>query len=285
MSKRQSVVPLGVAIAQAPIPAGPYLFAGDLFAGITAVADNGYAGVELSLVDSRRLDRAAVAAAVRNLGMRVFAIATGLSSTLEGISLFAESADRRRAAVERMMGHIDFAAKLSCPVIIGGIRGRISSASPSTTDVVRAGMSTVAECLDYARHAGVAMLLEPINRYETNIVNTAADGARMIRELGDPSVKLLLDTFHMNIEEQSIEGSIAAAGVSVGYLHFADSNRHAPGWGHIDFSSVLLSMERAGVRVDMTIEALPVPSGVEAAKQALEHITRLFSTFTKSECS
>jgi sugar phosphate isomerase/epimerase len=275
MSKRQNVIPLGVAIAQAPLPSGPYLFAGDLLAGSKAVADMGYKGVELSLVDSRRLDRAAVAATVRNLGLRVFAIATGLSSTLEGISLFAESAERRRAAVERMMGHIDFAGDLSCPVIIGGIRGRINSASPSATDVVHAGMSAVAECLAHARRAGVAMLLEPINRYESNIVNTAAEGARMIHELGDSSVKLLLDTFHMNIEEQSAEASIAAAGHAIGYLHFADSNRHAPGWGHLNFSSVLHALERAGVRVDITIEALPIPSGAAAAKQALEYITRL----------
>lgn len=284
MSRRQGVVPLGVAVAQVPLPSGPYLFAGDLLTGMTSAAEMGYAGVELSLVDSRRLDRAAVAAAVRNLGLRVFAVATGLSSALEGISLFAESAERRRAAVERMMGHIDFARELSCPVIIGGIRGRINSASPSADDVARAGWSAVAECLAYARRAGVAMLLEPINRYETNVVNTAADGARMIRELGDPSMKLLLDTFHMNIEEQSIEGSITAAGHSVGYLHFADSNRRAPGWGHLDFPSVLLSLKRAGVRVDITIEALPVPSGAEAANQALEYVTRLFSTWAEPKC-
>ncbi len=79
----------------------------------------------------------------------------------------------------------------------------------------------------------------------------------------------------MNIEERSIEESILEHSANIGYLHFADSNRNAPGWGHIDFSSVLKALKQAGVRVDTTIAALPIPNGMDAAWQAFKYISSL----------
>ena len=79
----------------------------------------------------------------------------------------------------------------------------------------------------YAESKGVVLLLEPVNRYETNLINTLNDGLDIIEEIGSDHLKLLPDTFHMNIEESSIEESIVRAGSSIGYIHFADSNRLA----------------------------------------------------------
>ena len=70
------------------------------------------------------------------------------------------------------------------------------------------------------------LALEPINRYETNFVNTVEDGLAVLEEVGAPNFKLLLDTFHMNIEEADIGMSFRRAEGRLGYVHFADSNRH-----------------------------------------------------------
>ncbi len=273
MSRPADFPGLGVAIAQAPNANGPYVFRGDLISGMAAAAEIGYSGVELSLLDSRRVERRTLIDAAQRLGLRFFAIATGLSSTLEGFSLFADDAACRGVAIERMRGHVDLAKELACPVIIGGIRGRITADGPDAASL--AGWEAVRQCVAYADWAEVRILLEPLNRYETNLVNTTDEGLRIIEELGAPNVRLLLDTFHMNIEERSIEESIRAAGKNLGYMHYADSNRHAPGWGHVDFPAVLNVLRSLGTHVDATIEILPIPNGRDAAVQALQYISRL----------
>ena len=131
-------------------------------------------------------------------------------------------------------------------MIIGGIRGKISSSGGQFNNDVKQGNLALQTCLEYAEKMGVFLLLEPINRYETNIINTLDDGLELIEELGSSNLKLLPDTFHMNIEERSFAESIMRAGSHIGYVHFADSNRMAPGWGHIDFTQVLNALANVG---------------------------------------
>ncbi len=283
MSQNAPVKALGMAIAEIPIPAGgPYLFSGDLALGVAGAQELGYDGVELSLLDSRCIDRAGIKKALQRHGVRALAIATGLSYARDGLSLYSDDSALRQGAVARMKGHIDFAGELGCPVIIGGIRGKAGEAALRTGEAQREGAAAVAQCLLYAERAGVSMLLEPVNRYETNVINTAAEGRELICMLGASNIKLLLDTYHMNVEEVCLEQSIKEAGPLLGYVHLADSNRRAPGWGHIDFSSVLHAVGETNQAVDATIEVLPLPSGREAAIQSRRHLAGLHA-FSGSE--
>ncbi len=275
MNTTGPVKALGMAIAETPVPAGPYLFSGDLILSITRASELGYEGVELSLVDSRCLDRARIKNAIHRCGVHVFAIATGLSYALNGFSLYSEDITCRQRAVERMKDHIDFACELGCPVIIGGIRGKAGVGALRTGEALRQGMAAVAQCVQHAERAGVSVLIEPVNRYETNFINTTAEGKELIHALGASNVKLLLDTYHMNIEEISLEQSFREAGPLLGYVHLADSNRRAPGWGHIDFASILRAAYATGQRVNASIEVLPLPSGAEAAMQARCYLQKL----------
>jgi 5-keto-L-gluconate epimerase len=122
------------------------------------------------------------------------------------------------------------------------------------------------DCARRAAGLGVTLLLEPINRYETNFVNTAAEGIALLEEIGEPSMKLLLDTFHMNIEERTLAGALRAAGDRLGYVHIADSNRRAPGQGHIDFPAVMSALDAIAYRGMLVAEILPLPDDVEAAR-------------------
>ncbi len=265
---------LGIAISTDAVASGPYMTSGDLIGGIEAARDLGYRGVELSLRDSGALDRGGIVAALERTGMRAFSIATGLSCGLDGFCLLSEHAERRDRAVERMRVHIDFARELGCPVIIGGIRGRILATGERFREAAEAGKAAIGRCLEHAGRAGVSMLLEPINRYESSLINSLAEGIHLIQELGASGVKLLADTYHMNIEEPSIEASILEAGSLLGYLHVADSNRLAPGWGHIDFGSVLRTLRKIGSAIDVVVEVLPIPDGRAAAAQAIRHLER-----------
>jgi sugar phosphate isomerase/epimerase len=276
-------VKLGIAIASDRTASGPYMLSGDLLKGIHLARSLGYAGVELSLRDSAAIDRGRIEATLQRDGMRAFAIATGLSADLDGLSLLAETPEYRDGALARLRSHIDFARTLGCPVILGGVRGSITACGERYREVEAAGITAIARCLAYAEHTGVAMLLEPINRYETNLVNSLADARELLQYLGATGVKLLLDTYHMNIEEPSIEGSILAAGPSLGYLHVADSNRRAPGWGHINFASVLGALQGLQPPVDVTVEALPLPDGRACAVQAMTHLSAVARALTAKD--
>jgi sugar phosphate isomerase/epimerase len=129
-------------------------------------------------------------------------------------------------------------------------------------------VESIGECAELAESLGSVLLLEPNNRYETNFANSAEDGLRILEEVGNPNLKLLLDTFHMNIEEANIPGAIQKAGDRLGYIHFADSNRQAPGRGHIDFDEILRALARINYSGVIAAEILPLPDDARAMQEA-----------------
>jgi sugar phosphate isomerase/epimerase len=266
---------LGVSLSPTKTKFGPLLFAGDLLQGLEVAKKLGYAGVELSLLESSRIDQFRMIDQLAALELQVFAIATGQSYVTDGYALYAIDKQDRRAAVERLKDHIEFAAKLGSAVIIGGIRGKIGLSGDRFIKGMQQGNLALKTCFEYAEEAGVALLLEPVNRYETDVVNTIDEGLDLIEELGSPNLRLLPDTFHMNIEERSLEESIIRAGSRIGYVHFADSNRMAPGWGHLDFTRILSALEKIGYEGPIGIEVLPKPDDLRAAEQAIRHLNSL----------
>ena len=100
-------------------------------------------------------------------------------------------------------------------------------------------------------------MIEPINRYESNVINRLDQGLELIHTIDSEHIKLLPDTYHMNIEEQSIEKSLIEAGSCIDYVHFADNNRMAPGWGHIDFSKILATLKEIAYAGPIGVEILP----------------------------
>jgi sugar phosphate isomerase/epimerase len=273
---------IGLSLSPTSTPFAPLFFAGNLDEGLSVAARLGYEGVELSLLDSATVDRRQLKSRLEGLGLEVFAIATGQTNVTEGCALFSLDQARRFKAIERMKGHIDLAADLGCRVILGGIRGRAGAHSNGDSRFPPArGMEAIAACVERAGKARVPLVLEPINRYETDIVNTLAEGVELIGKVAD-SMRLLPDTFHMNIEEASITESIARAGSRVGYVHVADSNRLVPGWGHLDFVAVLAALARAHYDGPLCVEALPRPTDLAAARQAIQHLRSLESAVATS---
>jgi len=124
----------------------------------------------------------------------------------------------------------------------------------------------------------VQLLIEPINRYETNFINTAEEAVRFTEEAGHPEIKLLLDTFHMNMEEADIPATLKRYADRIGYIHFADSNRYAPGLGHFPFDQVMATLLEIDYQGVITAEILPVPEDQSAMQQAGNFFKSLFST-------
>ncbi len=254
---------------------GPILFAGDLEQGLAEAGRLGYDGVELNLRDSRALDQGALMARLEELGLFVGAIATGQTWITDGWSLYHPDGAAVRKALDRLQGHIDFAARLGCMVITGGIRGRIAAGAADPAGIRERGLAALRECAAYAADRGVTLLLEPINRYETDLVNTTEEGLELIDRTGAGNIKLLLDTFHMNIEDPSIEDGFRRAGARLGYVHLVDSNRRAPGLGHLDFARLLKVLDGMGYDGILDFEVLPLPSDRFAAERAIGYVRGL----------
>jgi RpiB/LacA/LacB family sugar-phosphate isomerase len=278
-SQAQSLEPIpfrfGVALSPRPSSFGPLLFAGRLAEGLRVVAEAGFSVVELSLRSVEDVHEETLSAMLRGYDLSLAAIATGQSCIHDSLCLGDPRSEVREATVERLKLIIQLASKFNAAVIIGGIRGRLSGTAVEQDRQCAAAVEAIRECARFAVAHNVMLLIEPVNRYETNFINSSAEGLALLDELGEPSAKLLLDTFHMNIEEANITTALQEAGERLGYVHVADSNRQAPGRGHIDFSSVLRTLVKIGYEGPVTAEILPIPDDVSAARQAGSFLTSL----------
>ena len=124
----------------------------------------------------------------------------------------------------------------------------------------------------------VSLIYEPLNRYETNLATTMAEGVELLRSLETDNVRLLADLFHMNIEESCIAGGLKDGGKHIGHVHFVDSNRQAAGRGHIDFAPVAQALADIGYQGYCSAEAFPIPDSVEAARQTMETFRSVFQS-------
>ncbi len=242
---------------------------------VRTAAALGYGGVELAVRDASRLDPAVVASVVRDAGISVPAIGTGQAYLADGLSLAHPDEAIRTRASARVAAAIQLAAELGAAVIVGLLRGRISGDRAVTDRRLLESMRTL---LPLAEQRKVPLLFEPINRYETDYLPTVDAVLEVIHRMGSSLLGVLADTFHMNIEEASIEESLLRAGPRLRHVHVADSNRLAPGWGHLDFSRILSVLRQIDYRGYLSAEILPHPNPHAAAKQAVEHLRGLSSS-------
>ena len=236
---------------------------------LRTAADLGYDGVELAVRDPSEVDAEAVLRTVRDAGLAVPAIGTGQAFLKDGLSLSHPDEGIRARAVERFETHIRLATRCGAAVIIGLLRGRIRG-DRAATDARLAG--SLRRIVPLAEREKVSVLFEPVNRYETDLLVTVGEVLDLINRLGSPALGILADTFHMNIEEPSLEGSLRRAGPRLRHVHVADSNRHAPGWGHLDFPALVRVLREVGYTGYLSAEILPRPDPVSAARQAIGHL-------------
>ena len=258
-----------MAITAGPANFGPLLFAGEWERGVATAAELGYDGVEVGVRDPAAPALQRLARAVRESGLTISGIATGQSYYNDGLSLTSPEASIRMQLLDRLKAAIDFAAPWRATLFIGGVRGRLEGAPADHIAQREYAVELVRACAEYAAPCGVPIAIEPINRYETNLINTVAEALEFIDEVGADNLVVLADTFHMNIEERSLAGALRQAGKRLGYVHLADSNRHAAGQGHIDFHALADVLREMGYTGYISAEILPLPNSRAAAELAI----------------
>lgn len=229
----------------------------------------GFDGIELAVRDPGPLDAGRVEAIVRQAGLVVPAIGTGQAYLRDGLSLSSADGAVRRAATDRLLAHVRLAAQLGSIVIVGLIRGRLDGGRAATAARFIEGLRPV---LDAAASASVRLVIEPVNRYETDFLVNVGETLEVIDASGAPHLGVLADTFHMNVEEATIEGALTRAATRLWHVHVADSNRRAPGLGHLDFGRVVSALRDLGYGGFLSAEIMPYPDPHEAARLSVQHL-------------
>jgi sugar phosphate isomerase/epimerase len=265
---------LSIVLSTQPARFQAATFKGDLDANLALIASLGYDGVELAIRDPKLVDVDALDVSVNRNKLRVPAIGTGQAWGEEGLSFTDPDPDIRRAAVERIKSHVPVASRFGAVIIIGLIRGIVKPGVDST-QAMDWLVEALRECSQAARPHGIRLALEAINRYETTLINTATQGLELIEHVGEDNFGLLLDTFHMNIEEPVIEDSIRQCGDRIFHFHVADSNRWYPGAGHLDFKSILAALDSTAYPGWISGEFIPKPDAETAAEKAITFLHQI----------
>jgi sugar phosphate isomerase/epimerase len=249
-------------------------FKGDLETNLARISALGYDGVELAIRDPIIIDLNNLEGLVQKHNLRVPAIGTGQAWGEEGLSFTDPDPTIRRAAIERIKSHVPVASCFGAVIIIGLIRGIVKPGVDSA-QAIDWLVTALRECSEAAHLHGIRLALEPINRYETTLINNSAQGLELIERVGAGNFGLLLDTFHMNIEEPVIEDSIRACGAHIFHFHVADSNRWYPSAGHLDFKSILSALATTSYQGYVSGEFIPKPDADTAAQKNIAYIRQI----------
>ncbi|HEV8353250.1 MAG TPA: 5-keto-L-gluconate epimerase [bacterium] len=260
---------LGLVISVEDTEFGAVAQQGSWEQGVRLARDLGYDGVELAVRDPAAVDAARVADTLAAAGLETAAVGTGQAYLADGLSLSSSDEGIRARAIERVGNHLQFAARLRAPVIIGLLRGRIERGKGETD---RRFIDSLRQILPAADRTGTRLLIEPINRYETDYLITLGEALDVIGRVGSPGLGVLADTFHMNIEEVSLVDALRGSGTRLAHVHAADSNRRAPGWGHLNFREIVGVLKEIGYDGYLSAEILPIPDPESAARQAISHL-------------
>jgi D-psicose/D-tagatose/L-ribulose 3-epimerase len=239
----------------------------DDFDRLPAIRDAGFHGIEVPIFDPADFPGAALRRAVEAVGLECSAV----SIIPSGLGLGSEDAAARQRAEAHVRAVIDRAAEggvrlLSGPLYfpVGYLPGR-----RRTPDEWARAVESWQRLAPYAAAAQLDIGIEPLNRFETYFLNTAADGAAFCEAIGHPSVGLLIDTFHANIEEKAIGAALRAAGRHLKHLHTCENDRGIPGTGHIAWPEFFATVNEIGYDGWLTIESFGFAAGALSAAAAI----------------
>ena len=254
---------------------GPFVFWDDLDAACAKAAQLGFDAVEIFAPSPEPLSVDRVRPLLDKHKLKIAATGTGAGWVVHKLTLTHVDAGIRSRAREFIRSIVDAGGKLGAPTIVGSMQGRWGEGVSKEV-----ALGYLAEALndlgEHAKQYNVPLIFEPLNRYETNLAVTQADGVAILNMLKSQNVKLLADLFHMNIEEADLGAAIRSAGSAIGHVHLADSNRRPAGNGHTDFSQVAKALRDIGYTGYVSAECLSWPNPDAAAAKTIDSYRKYF---------
>lgn len=250
----------------------PILLKGDICSNLKKAKEIGYDAIEVHLRENDPIDISSIQQTMDETGVKISVIATGRLFTEGGCSLLDDRPYAMKAAVEGTKQYIDIASALHADLVIGWLLGNIPAGSICRNKYLDRLANNLKYLADYAQEKHVRINIEAINRYEVNLFTTAKSLADFIHKYELKNIYIHLDTFHMNIDENSFEEAIETAGDKLGYFHLADNTRRYPGSGMIDFKHIINLLRSVNYEGYLSVECLPHPTGEDAAIGAINYM-------------
>jgi len=211
----------------------------------------GFSGVELNITDLDRYPPAELQKYLRRFGLQMTMFATGALAKKHNLSLSDPNRDLWLKTVKICRQIIEYAAELKAGVILGFIKGRPGGDRAEANDIFRESIGLLGqEALKYQ----VPVLIEATNHYESAVANTVEEAVSLVMGINNPYLRVLPDTYHMNIEERSSFGTLVKYQDFYESLHISDNNRLFPGLGGLDFASLIRFLVNIGYKGTVAIE-------------------------------
>jgi D-psicose/D-tagatose/L-ribulose 3-epimerase len=229
----------------------------------------GFETIEIAIEDPSHIDPAKVKAALDKNGLACGSVCAclGPDRDLRG------TPEQQKTALDYMEKVIDQTVVLDCPSLIGPVYSAVGRADAVPALEYKQQWKTVVKNLKqlckYAQARGRQICMEPLNRFETDFINTCDQALKMVKDVASPVLKLHLDTFHMNIEEKDQAQAIRKAGKLLGHFHACGSDRGTPGNDHIDWKPIAAALKSVRYQGDVVIESFTTDVKVIARAAAI----------------
>lgn len=254
------------------------LFSGELQPAFNKLSQLGYDGVELMTKNPQQLDGFLIRQWLNQEGLHLVGLCSGHVYGEDHLGLVEPNPRTCKRALQRLMSFIDFAGNYFGPgtlVNIGRSRGMGIPGEPAET--LQRMADAFYQLAEYASPRQVILVLEPINIHQATYIHTTQDGIEMVDRVNHPNFRLMVDTYHMNIEDVNIYESLCEAGNRIKFVHFSDNNRKRPGNAHLDFKKIIATLNEIHYEGYVSLEIFPWPNPDEAAKLSIKYLRRFIS--------
>lgn len=231
--------------------------------------DWGFDSVEIALEDPSHIDPVFIKEHLDQHGLRCLSVCAAMSPDLDPRG----TKEQQEAAVKYMKGLIDTMVPLGAEVLIGPLYSSVGRADAVSQEDYRDQWQLVVKHLKdvaaYALERNIKLAIEPLNRFETDFLNTVDQALKLIKDIDSPNALLHYDTFHMNIEEKYQADAIRRVGKMMGHFHACGCDRGIPGNDHIDWPAIVGALKEIGYDGSVVIESFTTDVKVIARAAAI----------------
>ena len=233
----------------------------------------GYEGLELNITPALLEKQELLGSLVEEFELPIPSFLTGTVYS-PGMCLSSPDDDSRQKAIEWLIKYLDLGERFDAILVVGLLQG-LTRDEPDTEKGLSRIITSMKEVAAQAEQRGVQMVMEPINHLQVGFNNSVGEVRQLVQDVGSPALKPMVDTIHMNIEDQSITQPIFDCGDDLAHVHLCESNGGPFGGGHIDFAAALAALDQICYDGYASVKIYRKASMPEAARSSIDYLRRL----------